>query len=135
MSDSRRICLREKENKMNKPKPKMYRFEIYYSFNNSQDKWESVKGAIVEATDLITAISKVPEYAEHGFLGKCNWICPEYWHDYLCHVEAGDSREWTTREDLGEGRFVKCIDSVRTWKEFKSRYERLMREYETEKCA
>ena len=98
---------------------KRYRFEIYYRLSGEDE----VKGAIVEATDLLTAIRLVPEYAAKGCLGRCNWICPEYERDMIAHAESGDYTKWEESQSEGEGgEFLRYFKPVQTERGFKARW-------------
>ena len=99
---------------------KRYRFEIYYWFSGDNE----VKGALVEATNLLMAIRLVPEYAAKGYLGRLNWICPEYEKDMKEHMEAGDYAKWEElQDDKEEGEFLRYFKPVQTSQGFKERWK------------
>ena len=99
---------------------KRYRFEIYYRFSGDNE----VKGALVEATNLLRAIRLVPEYADKEYLGRLNWICPEYEKDMKEHIEAGDYAKWEELQyDKDEGEFLRYFKPVQTSQGFKERWK------------
>ena len=98
---------------------KRYRFEIYYRFSGEDE----VRGAIVDAPNLIAAIRLVPEYAAKGFLGRCYWISPEYERDMIAHAESGDYTKWEESQSEGEGgEFLRYFKPVQTGRGFKVRW-------------
>ena len=97
---------------------KRYRFEIYYRFSNE----EEVRGAIVDAPNLIAAIRLVPEYAAKGFLGRCNWISPEYERDMKAHMENGDYAKWEEAQAERDGEFLRYFKPVQTERGFEERW-------------